>query len=164
VIADMHKSDTVVFGCGNVLMGDDGFGPGVIEYLEQHHVLPKGVMALDVGTSIRDLLFDLLLSPLKPRRIFIVDAVSESGRQPGDIFELPLRQIPQCKVNDFSVHQFPSLNLLQELNDGGGVEVRILAAQTGYIPDEVQSGLSSAVQAAIPKACDWILEEIKRCP
>jgi coenzyme F420 hydrogenase subunit delta len=117
VFADLYNYDTVIFGCGNILMGDDGFGPGVIEHMEQHHVLPEGVTALDVGTSIRDILFDLLLSPFKPRRIFIVDAVSESGRQPGDLFELPLRLIPECKINDFSVHQFPSLNLLQELSE-----------------------------------------------
>ena len=163
MIADLHKYDTVIFGCGNILMGDDGFGPGVMEYLEQHHTLPAGVMAVDVGTSIRDILFDLLLSPQKPRRIFIVDAVSESGRLPGDVFELPLSRIPECKVNDFSVHQFPSLNLLQELHESGGVEVCIVAAQTGHIPDEVEPGLSSAVQAAIPKACAWLLDRIGRC-
>lgn len=163
MIADLHKYDTVIFGCGNILMGDDGFGPGVMEYLDQHHTLPEGVTAVDVGTSIRDILFDLLLSPVKPRRIFIVDAVSESGRLPGDVFELPLCRIPECKVNDFSVHQFPSLNLLQELSESGGVEVHIVVAQTGHIPDEVQPGLSSAVQDAIPEACAWLLDRIGRC-
>ncbi len=163
MIADLHSCSTVVFGCGNVLMGDDGFGPGVIEHLVRHHTLPADVVAVDVGTSIRDILFDLLLSARKPRHMFIVDAVSDSGRQPGEIFSLPLRQIPDCKINDFSVHQFPSLNLLQELNESGGIEVRIVVVQTEHIPDVVQPGLSNVVQAAIPRACAWLLEELEKC-
>jgi coenzyme F420 hydrogenase subunit delta len=162
VIEEIFTQPTLVFGCGNVLIGDDGFGPGVIEYLQQHFVLPEKVAVLDVGTSIRDILFDLLLFPQKPQRIFIVDAVSESGRPAGEIFELPLQQIPQCKTNDFSLHQFPSVNLLEELKERGGVEVRVLAVQTGHIPDTVQAGLSDDVQAAIPKACEWLLEQMRR--
>ena len=164
MISDVSQCSTIILGCGNVLMGDDGFGPAVIEHLLQHHQLPAGVMAVDIGTSIRNLLFDLLLMPEKPKRMIIVDAVSESGRQPGTLFELPLRQIPATKVNDFSVHQFPSLNLLQELNDAGGLEVRILAVQTECIPDEVRAGLSAVVAAAVPTACAWLIEEMERSP
>ncbi|HBD08277.1 MAG TPA: coenzyme F420 hydrogenase [Syntrophobacteraceae bacterium] len=162
MMTDMSQCSTIILGCGNVLMGDDGFGPAVIEHLLQHHQLPTGVMAVDIGTSIRNLLFDLLLLPEKPQRMIIVDAVSDSGRPPGTIFELPLREIPSTKVNDFSVHQFPSLNLLQELNDAGGIEVRMVVVQTQCIPDEVRAGLSAVVKAAVPKACAWLIEEMER--
>jgi coenzyme F420 hydrogenase subunit delta len=64
------------------------------------------------------------------------------------------------KVNDFSVHHFPSLNLLQELSETAGVEVRILTVQVERLPEEIQSGLSDAVAAAIPAACDWALARI----
>ena len=47
----------LIFGCGNTLWGDDGFGPAVIEHLHRHYQLPEDVI---VGTSIRDLLFDLV--------------------------------------------------------------------------------------------------------
>jgi coenzyme F420 hydrogenase subunit delta len=162
VIQEIFTHPTLIFGCGNVLIGDDGFGPRVIDHLQRHYDLPEQVTALDVGTSIRDILFDLLLSPRKPRRIFIVDAVSQSGRAAGELFELPLQQIPHDKINDFSLHQFPSVNLLLELKEFGGVDVRVLAAQTRHIPETVQPGLSAEVQAAIPRACDWLLERLQR--
>ena len=33
VIPDIPDKNVLVFGCGNILLGDDGFGPRVIEEL-----------------------------------------------------------------------------------------------------------------------------------
>jgi coenzyme F420 hydrogenase subunit delta len=156
----IYDTPVLLFGCGNALFGDDGFGPAFIEALLSRYQLPDYVRAEDVGTSIRDILFDLLLSPRKPKKLLIVDAADQEGRSPGEIYELPLGQIAVNKVNDFSVHHFPSLNLLQELSEGAGVEVRMLAVQIKHIPTEVEPGLSREVQEAIPKACQWALAQI----
>ncbi|MGQ9921548.1 MAG: hydrogenase maturation protease [Desulfobacca sp.] len=153
-------ASVLVCGCGNTLMGDDGFGPAVIEELLAQHRFPPAVRVEDVGTSIRDLLFDLLLAPHRPQKILIIDAARQPGRQPGELFELAVDQIAAEKVNDFSVHHFPSLNLLQELAASGGVEVRLLTVQIEQIPEEIQPGLSPAVAAAIPAACQWVLAQI----
>lgn len=157
---DRSQASVFVYGCGNTLMGDDGFGPAVINHLLAQHRLPASVWAEDVGTSIRDLLFDLLLAPEKPRLILIIDAARQPGRPAGELFELPVDQIATDKVNDFSVHHFPSLNLLQELAETGGVQVSILTVQIEQIPAEIQPGLSPAVAAAIPAACQWVLTQI----
>lgn len=162
-IQDLFTKPILVFGCGNVLIGDDGFGPAVIDHLSGNFDLPPHVAAMDVGTSIREILFDLLLMPERPRAMFIVDAVFESERQPGEIFELDIRSIPQKKVNDFSLHMFPSVNLLNDLQDGAGVKIRVLAVQAGKMPDEIEPGLSDPVKAAVPKACEWLLREIEEC-
>jgi coenzyme F420 hydrogenase subunit delta len=53
---------TIIFGCGNLLMGDDGFGPAVIAKLEKEQRLPESVEAVDAMTGIREYLFDYLLS------------------------------------------------------------------------------------------------------
>lgn len=156
----MFETPVLLFGCGNSLFGDDGFGPAVIEALLSRYQLPDYVRAEDVGTSIRDILFDLLLSPNKPRKLIILDAADQEGRRPGEIYELPLDQIAMNKVNDFSVHHFPSLNLLQELSEGAGVEVRMLAVQIKNIPTEVEPGLSPEVQEAIGGACQWAMAQI----
>jgi coenzyme F420 hydrogenase subunit delta len=155
-----YETPVLIFGCGNTLMGDDGFGPAVIERLQTRHTLPSTVWVEDVGTSIRDILFDLLLSPQKPKMILIIDAAKQDGRSPGELFELPVDQIALDKVNDFSVHHFPSLNLLKELAEVGNVAVRILTVQVTSLPEEIQAGLSEAVAAAIPLACDWALRLI----
>jgi coenzyme F420 hydrogenase subunit delta len=155
-----YEAPVLIFGCGNILMGDDGFGPEVIACLQTRHSLPSSVWVEDVGTSIRDILFDLLLAPQKPKMILIIDAAQQDGRPPGELFELPVDQIASKKVNDFSVHHFPSLNLLKELAELGDVEVRVLTVQVAHLPEEIQAGLSPAVAAAIPLACDWALSLI----
>jgi coenzyme F420 hydrogenase subunit delta len=155
-----YEAPVLIFGCGNTLMGDDGFGPAVVERLQTCHTLPSSVWVEDVGTSIRDILFDLLLAAQKPQMILIIDAARQDGRPPGELFELPVDEIASEKVNDFSVHHFPSLNLLQELAETAGVEVRILTVQVKCLPEEIQAGLSPAVAAAIPAACDWALARI----
>jgi coenzyme F420 hydrogenase subunit delta len=155
-----YEAPVLVFGCGNTLMGDDGFGPGVIERLQTRHMLPASVWVEDVGTSIRDILFDLLLAPRKPQLILIIDAAKQDGRSPGELFELAVDEIALDKVNDFSVHHFPSLNLLQELSETSGVEVRILTVQVKCLPEVIQAGLSPEVEVAIPAACDWVLTRV----
>ncbi|MBM4273006.1 MAG: hydrogenase maturation protease [Deltaproteobacteria bacterium] len=149
---DLFDKSVVIFGCGNILFGDDGFGPAVVEHLKSHYILPDDVLALDVGTSIRDILFDILLSEKKPRRLIIVDAVDRPGKEPGELFELPVEEIPPQKTADFSLHQFPTVNMLQELKDQTGVEVTVLAAQVQEIPEEVQPGLSQRLQWAVKEA------------
>jgi coenzyme F420 hydrogenase subunit delta len=160
MIEEMLDKPILVFGCGNTLFGDDGFGPAVIEQLRSTHNLPENVFAEDVGTSIGDLLFDMVLSPSKPKHIFILDAVSHPGKMSGELFELELGQLPRQKAGDFCLHQFPSVNLLMELRDHGGVEVRLLAVQIKAIPEQVGPGLSPEVAKAVPEACDWLIREI----
>ncbi|HKJ65521.1 MAG TPA: hydrogenase maturation protease [Desulfopila sp.] len=53
----------MIFGCGNRIMGDDGFGPAVIDMLSSRYRLPDSVVAVDAGTAVREYLFDYLLSP-----------------------------------------------------------------------------------------------------
>jgi hydrogenase maturation protease len=46
---------TFVLGLGNVLMGDDGFGPYVIRAFEGQYELGAGAEAIDLGTPGLDL-------------------------------------------------------------------------------------------------------------
>lgn len=152
----IHSKPHLVFGCGNPLIGDDGFGPAVIDHLERCCDLPDTVGVLDVGTAIRDFLFDILLAERKPRQIIVVDAADKPGRKPGELFELPVTEIDAQKTHDFSLHQFPTTNMLHELQTATDIEVRILVVQVDVIPDVVAPGLSPAVQGAVPAACGRI--------
>jgi coenzyme F420 hydrogenase subunit delta len=152
----MKKTD-VIFGCGNLIMGDDGFGPAVISALENGYELPGHVDAIDAGTGIREYLFDYLLSAeCRPERIIVLDAVDFTDRQPGELFEIKSAEIPAQKIHDFSLHQFPTVNLLQELEQNTGIKVLILAVQVAYIPEEIEPGLTPAVEAAVIEACEKI--------
>ena len=157
MIRDLFKKPNLVFGCGNILFGDDGYGPAVVEYLKKHHLLPEDVLAMDVGTSIRDILFDLILSEKKPKKIIIVDAVDYPGRRPGEIFEIPVEGIPEKKTADFSLHQFPTVNILRELRDHTGIEITVLVAQTDTLPETIRPGLSKVMEDAVIETCERIL-------
>jgi coenzyme F420 hydrogenase subunit delta len=153
------KISTVIFGCGNVVMGDDGYGPAVVDELNSRYQLPEGVEAIDVGTCIREHLFDYVLSAEgRPDRIIVLDAVDFPDRKPGDVFLMDTSAIPPKKIHDFSLHQFPTVNLLVELEQHTGVRVYIVAAQVECIPDEITPGLSPAMSAAVSVACEKVLQ------
>jgi coenzyme F420 hydrogenase subunit delta len=151
----------VIFGCGNLLMGDDGFGPAVIEELHERYQLPERVSAIDAMTGIREYLFDYLLSEEgRPEHIIILDAVDFPDRSPGELFSIDSRSIPEKKIHDFSLHQFPTVNLLHELEEHTGIEVTILAAQVEYIPAEIEPGLSAAMKRAVAQAGEMITQTL----
>jgi coenzyme F420 hydrogenase subunit delta len=151
-------SKVVIFGCGNLLMGDDGFGPTVVEALTASSVLPPEAEAVDAMTGIREYLFDYLLCEEgRPSHIIILDAVDFADRQPGEVFLIDSSAIPAQKIHDFSLHQFPTVNLLHELEQHTGIEVTIVAAQAEYIPAEIEPGLSPSMAAAVPRACELIM-------
>jgi len=157
-MAQEHIS-TVIFGCGNVVMGDDGYGPAVVDALNSRYQLPAGVEAIDAGTGIREYLFDYILTAEgRPDRIIVLDAVDFPDRQPGDVFLMDTSAIPLKKIHDFSLHQFPTVNLLVELEQHTGVRVFILAAQVESIPEEITPGLSPAMSAAVSVACEKVLQ------
>jgi coenzyme F420 hydrogenase subunit delta len=156
-LPDYLTKDVIVFGCGNLLFGDDGFGPSVADFLNDDYDIPDGVLVLDVGTSVRDLLFTILLSEKKPSNLVIVDAV-DKGKAPGEVFEISIDDIPERKTDDFSLHQVPTSNMLKELKDLGGLGVAVVACQVENIPEEVSPGLSDSVAKAVPRASKIIYE------
>ncbi len=157
MIGQLFEKSILVFGCGNILWGDDGFGPAVVNHLKEKYSLPDDVLVMDVGTSIRNILFDLALSEKKPKKIIVVDAVDYPDRKPGEVFEIPVEGIPENKTSDFSLHRFPTVNILQELKDHTRIEVKIIVAQTGEVPDAIKPGLTKAMQGAVEEACRLIL-------
>ncbi|HTR22462.1 MAG TPA: hydrogenase maturation protease [Terriglobales bacterium] len=157
-VPEYCRKPTLVLGCGNIFFGDDGFGCALVDYVESHYRVPDDVCLLDAGTGVRSLLFTLCLSLERPGRLLIVDAL-DVGRSPGELFELDPADIPPIKLDDFSLHQIPTSNLLRELQESCGVEVRVLACQTGPLPEQVLPGLSAAVETAVTHAAEWLVRD-----
>ena len=157
---DYCSCETLVLGCGNELFGDDGFGPAVARRLRERPELPAAVLALDVGTSVRQVLFNVVLSAVRPQMVVVVDAV-DMGRQPGEVWRLSAAELPAIKCDDFSMHQLPTSNLLRELSRIDGVDVTCVVGQVGGLPPEVRPGLCAAVERAVPRAVEMILRECR---
>ena len=145
-------------GCGNILLGDDGFGPAVVDYLNRHFNLPSYMAAWDVGTSVREVIFNLLLSQKRPKHIVLVDAL-DAGRPGGEVFIASANQISPQKIHDFSLHMMPTLNMLEEFTELSDCLVEIVAAQPAVLPEEVNEGLSPPMQSATREAAWYIFNK-----
>jgi coenzyme F420 hydrogenase subunit delta len=158
-IPDRYRKPVLVIGCGNILFGDDGFGPEAVKYLKKNFQIPENVELVNAGTGIRNILFDIVLAEKKPDKIIIIDAI-DAGRKPGDIFEIEIEDIPENKIDDFSMHQLPTSNLLKELKEHCKVNIKIYSCQVENIPKSVSTGLSERLLDAVPEICEIIFKKI----
>jgi hydrogenase maturation protease len=150
----------LVAGVGNVLRGDDGFGPAVIAALDQRGTLPEGVRTVDVGIGgfglIRELLdgYDALL---------IVDAV-DRGRAPGTMYVMQPEVPPLDAIDDqrrralaADAHQAVPDRALLVASASGVLPPRvwIIGCQPAEV-DELCTELSPAVRSAVDEAAGMI--------
>ena len=148
---DWYDKSTLILGCGNILISDDGFGVTVARYLLANYTIPPDICVLDAGTSVREILFDTILSDKKPSKIVVVDAM-DCGREPGELFSPDINSVPHVKLDDFSMHQIPTSNLLRELRDICGIETIVIACQTAQpIQRGARASIVGRAIAASPK-------------
>ena len=155
---EWYDKSVLILGCGNILIGDDGFGPAVAQHLRSDYEVPADVCVFDAGTSVREILFDTVLSEKKPSKIVIIDAM-DCGREPGELFMLDIGALPKVKIDDFSMHQIPTSNLLRELRDHCGIDVIVIGCQVANTCNSVNPGLSKPVEAAVRPAAESIANE-----
>jgi hydrogenase maturation protease len=137
-----------VLGLGNVLMGDDGFGPFVVRVMEATYDADERIEFVDVGTPGLDLTPYLLGADA----VIFVDTVKASG-EPGELRVYDksdiLRHPPQARTGGHD----PALKeaILTVDAVGGGPKFVTLV---GVIPAWVATGveLSPALEAALGRA------------
>jgi coenzyme F420 hydrogenase subunit delta len=149
------RARVLILGVGNILFGNDGFGPEVISHLTRRYTVPEDVYLADVGTGARKLLFTITLSETRPQEIVIVDAV-DWGQEIGRILEVPVESLPTTKVDDFSLHQVPTSNMLRELQDNCGVKVTVVTCDVGVVPQLIEPGLTPEIAQAVVTAGEQI--------
>lgn len=138
----------LILGVGNILFGDDGFGPAVVESLLSDYAVPDDIYIMDVGTGVRKLLFTLLLGDSHPLEIVIVDAV-DWGHQIGEVKIISADELPITKIDDFSLHQVPTSNMLRELQERCQVKVSVVVCDVGVLPQRIEPGLSAEIAEAV---------------
>ena len=146
------RARVLILGVGNVLFGNDGFGPEVIDFLTRKYAIPDDIYVIDVGTGARKVLFTISLSETRPQEIVVVDAV-DWGQEIGSVTEIPVQSLPITKVDDFSLHQVPTSNMLRELQDDCGVKVTVIVCDVGPIPQVIEPGLSQNIQKSVIQPC-----------
>ena len=145
-----------IFGIGNILIGDDGLGPTVIQHLDALWKFPEGVVLEDLGTPSLALPTWVAVHDA----VIFVDAVADDY-EPGTVLlydrEAIAANVPTVRI---SPHE-PSLQETVVTLDfcGMGPQDIILI---GVVPKSTEDGirLSDEVRNAIPKVCESIVAQL----
>lgn len=154
-----YDAEILVVGCGNVLFKDDGFGPAVIEALEEYfkeneEQRPENTMFIDAGTGGPHFVFSLPHESWK--KMIVVDVVEYEG-EPGKLRKFEVSEIPKGTYEN--MHSWPVNQPLHELSEK--IEVVVIGCKPKEISaPNVEMGLTPPVEKAIPKAIKIILKEI----
>jgi len=148
----------LIGGIGNVLLGDDSIGPYVLRTLEAQYTFGVDVALADLGTPALDLTHQIV----GLRSLILVDSVT-SDDAPGTIVlyrkEDILRIAPAERLDPHS----PALSECLMTADmlGASPENVLLLGIVGasYEPGRP---LSPAVEGAVERAIETILEELQR--
>ena len=144
----------VVVGCvGNVLRGDDGFGPAVAERLTD---LPHGAEVVETGIGGIALLQELIAGC---DGLILVDAV-DHGEAPGTVFVIEPHVLDSEHVPD--VHLANPERVLTMAKAMGALpeRIRIVGCQPGEV-DELAEYLSPAVARGVDVAAERVRETIR---
>ena len=153
--------DTLIIGCGNLLRGDDATGPVLIQRMWARG-LPDHVHCADGGTGGMDVAFQMR----GVRHVVLVDAC-QSDSKPGDIFEVPGKEVEQLPpVDGLNLHAFRWDHAIAFghwlLKDDYPEHVTVYLIEGAEF--EVGEALSSAVDAAIDKLVDRLFEVVGSTP
>lgn len=146
----------LVLGVGNILLTDDGFGVHLINSFGGT-VLPDTVTLLEAGTVSHQLIPFLR----EIEHLIVIDAV-DAGDAPGSLFRFSPDDMDFREERKFSLHQISLTDVLRMAELTGGKPKTIII---GVQPGDVTSwslDLSDELKAALPKARDLVLEELKR--
>lgn len=145
----------LVLGIGNVLKGDDGAGPAVVRWLQQHATgLGDGVELIDGGTGGHS-----LLPVMRGRKkIVIVDAML-SAEKPGRVRRLSAGELP-AETAPWSLHASGIRGMVKSLRLlGERPEVQIVAISARDVRS-TRMELSGEVQRAVPAAASEVMQAL----
>jgi len=147
-----------VYGIGNILLGDDGIGPAVVDYLSSNFTLGPDVTIEDLGTPSLDLPNYLTGYD----RVIFVDAVAADA-PPGTIRLYSREEIVATPAGiRISPHE-PTINdALIVLDFAGGAPKEVVLV--GIVPQTLENGmmLSPAVAGAVPRAAAIVMGEVQK--
>ncbi|MBK8315667.1 MAG: HyaD/HybD family hydrogenase maturation endopeptidase [Acidobacteria bacterium] len=148
-----HKSDTLILGIGNILMGDEGVGVRVVEEIQKAR-LPVNVTCLDGGTGSF-----LLLDPMQSAgKVILIDATVD-GAPAGTLRRLQPR-FSSDYPRTLTAHDIGLKDLLDTFYLLGNQPEVVLYAVS--IPPLHEMGLDLTPQVAsrIPEIARQILAEV----
>jgi len=150
----------VILGVGNLLWGDEGFGPRTVARLMDAEQVPAGVEIFDGGTQ------GLYLLPIiqAARRLLVFDCV-DFGAAAGRIMVLRDREIPVFfGQRPLSLHQTAFTDVLAAAELTGrmpeavtlvGVQLEDIDAWGGDLTPSVAGAMEAAIRIGLEELAAW---------
>lgn len=145
----MNTTDKItgILGIGNLLLGDEGFGTYVIQYLEEHFSFPSNVQLMDGGTA------GIYMAPFfeEVDRLIVVDVVALDAPA-GTVHMYEGKELKGANIQmRMSPHQLGILEILEicKLRDQSPEEIHFI----GVVPAEIGTGMGLSDRLA-PKVAE----------
>ena len=149
--------EIMVLGIGNILHSDEGFGVQVVEKMQQLYEFSDNILFVDGGV----LGINLLGVISQPRHLIVVDVVRNKGN-PGDLYRLDGKTIPERIRAKNSLHQIDFLEALTLCQALGKVPQTVII---GVEPKDIETQsleLTPPIQAKVDPVIDMVLVELYR--
>jgi hydrogenase maturation protease len=148
---------TLIFGAGNLLLSDEGFGVHFIQYLQKHYCFPEEIELYDGGTlgiMVTHMLEDA-------DHVYLVDVIDAKG-EPGDIYRYEKEDFMLGRLPiKMSPHQIgiQEVLTLSDLRDRCPDKVSLF----GIIPQSYDAGveLSQLLSEMLPGLAELVVEELR---
>jgi hydrogenase 3 maturation protease len=146
ILSKVLKGKAVIVGIGNILKGDDAFGPMLIEKLEGN----VKTVCIDAGSAPENYTGKIIKE--KPDVIVIADAV-HLGLEPGKCDLLKKDDITR---SGFTTHDISPVMFIEYLEKETGADIYMLAVQ----PEKLGFGeeMSDSVKKALEEIAKLIRE------
>ena len=148
---------TLIFGAGNLLCSDEGFGVHFIQYLEKHYRFQDDVELYDGGTL--GIMVTHLLE--EADRVFLIDVVDVPG-EPGEVFRYEKEQFLLGRLPiKMSPHQIGIQEVLTLSDLRGRTPDQV--SLFGIIPQSYDPGveLSSTLADKLPGLAELVVAELR---
>lgn len=149
-IREKIKGRVVIAGIGNIIRGDDGLGPKLIEILKSKNA---NAALFDCGTAPENYIFPILSAPSDT--VILIDA-ADIGLTPGGIKVLNLEDISGVS---FSTHN-PSPRLFTDLLKTGKEDLNIFVISMQPKTTALGSAISQDVLEGLRSLSDALVEAL----
>ncbi len=151
-IKNKIQGKVAVVGLGNIIRGDDGLGPKLIELLKARKT---GAFLFDCGTVPENYIFPILSTSCDT--VILVDA-ADMGIPPGSARVLGLEEIANVS---FSTHN-PSPRLFTDLLRTGKENMNIFIVSVQPVSTELGRPLSEEVARGLDLLADAFLGALRQ--
>ena len=142
----------MILGLGNPILGDDGVGCSVAEFIGNRFGTDSGITVLSASVSLIRLLDEIS----GHHRLIIIDSITTGQAEPGELMEIEFRK---RSASPISAHHF-SIEQLQDIGNALGLPmpeyVKIYGIEI-VRPEVYKDGLSPALENLLPEFAEEII-------